>query len=332
MESIAAIALLATGIGFQGSIAGAQQQKLPAVPKPGMDGSTGPETGKPTTSSGSNGTSPTIASTTSTSAAMAPIAEPGGGYALFPGKRIVAFYGAPGGGNLGVLGQNTPSAMWPKLMAQMVPYQQPNVTTLAAYELITYIAQGSPQPDGTYSRRLSNSTIERYLNVVRQHDGLLILDIQPGRGSFLADARTLAPFLDQPDVALALDPEWKVDTQQIPGRVIGSATAAQINSVSAWLEDLVVADHLPQKLLLIHEFTESMIQDKPGILSQSHLATVFNMDGFGSWKAKSKAYGILSADSRFYLGFKLFYNQDAPLALPSQVLGLDPQPVIIEYE
>lgn len=270
--------------------------------------------------------------TTSTTTTIPTPTEPGGGYTLYPGRRIVAFYGAPGGGGLGVLGQNSPEAMWPKLMAQIAPYQQPTTPVIPAYELITFVAQGSPQPNGTYSARLTNQTIQQYLDVVREHHGLLILDIQPGRGNFLADAQTLAPFLSQPDVALALDPEWQVGSTQVPGQVIGSTTADQINQVSNWLEQLTVSNHLPQKLLLIHQFKASMIQNKAEVAPQPDLAIVFNMDGFGSWKAKTSSYKLLAQDPNFPLGFKLFYRQDAPLEDPATVMSLQPQPVIVEYE
>lgn len=283
---------------------------------------------KPTTTT----TSTTTTSTTTTTTTIPAPTEPGGGYTLIPGRTVVAFYGAPGGGGLGVLGQKPPEAMWQQLMEQVAPYQQLAAQVLPAYELITFVAQGSPQANGTYSARLSNAEIQKYLDVIREHHGLLILDIQPGRGNFLADAQTLTPFLSQPDVGLALDPEWRVGADQIPGKVIGSATAVEINQVSSWLEQLVTANHLPQKLLLIHEFTGSMIQNKADVAARPNLATVFNMDGFGSWKAKLSSYKLLAEDKRFPLGFKLFYKQDVPLESPSKVMALDPQPVIVEYE
>lgn len=274
---------------------------------------------------------PTTTSTSTTTTIPAP-SEPGGGSTLFPDKRVVAFYGAPNGGSLGVLGEATPQTMWPKLIAQANQYQQPGVQILPAYELITYVAQGSPQPDGTYSKRLSNSEIQQYLDVVKAHDGMLILDIQPGRGNFLNDAKTLTTFLEQPDVALALDPEWQVDSTHIPGQVIGNTTAAEINQVSAWLQQLTTTNHLPQKLLLIHQFNSAMVQDKQAVQAEPNLAIVFNMDGFGTWKAKLSSYQMLSADNKFQLGFKLFYRQDVPLESPPSVLALNPVPVVIEYE
>lgn len=333
-ELLLALALAMLGLTFQH-----RETTIISRLKASHHGSSGrptalsPYTTGSTTSSPTPNYTPTSASSTSTTTTTSLLpTEPGGGRTLFPEKQVVAFYGAPGGGALGILGRSSPEAMWPRLAAQAKQYEHPNVQILPTYELVTFVAQNSPQPNGTYSGRLSNSEIQNYLDVVRKHHGLLILDIQPGRGNFLTEAQTLTPFLRQPDVALALDPEWQASMQNIPGQVIGSTTGAQINQVSAWLEQLTTANHLPQKLLLIHQFTSWMIQDKSSVTTQPDLAIVFNMDGFGRWKAKLSSYQKLSADSRFRLGFKLFYNQDTPMKNPQTVLALKPQPVVVEYE
>ncbi|CAG4910620.1 hypothetical protein [Acidithrix ferrooxidans] len=251
---------------------------------------------------------------------------------MFPGKRIVAFYGAPGGGVLGVLGQTSPEVAWTALAQQAAPYAQPGVQVIPAFELITYVAQHAPGPGGTYSQEISPQAIQQYLDVVQAHDGLLILDIQPGRGGFLADAKTLAPFLKLPDVALALDPEWEVNNTQVPGQVIGHTTATEINQVASWLQSLTTAYNLPQKLLLIHQFTQTMVQNKQDVQPQANVQIVFNMDGFGNWPVKVSSYHLLASDPRFGLGIKLFYQQDKPLHPPSDVLALVPQPDVIEYQ
>jgi hypothetical protein len=258
--------------------------------------------------------------------------EPGGGRRLFPGRRIVAFYGAPGGSSLGILGAAAPAATWPVLRAQAAPYAQPGIAVLPAYELITYVAQSSPGPGSSYSAPLTGVEIRQYLSVVRAHAGMLILDIQPGRGSMLADAKALAPYLDHADVGLALDPEWEVAAPQLPGQVIGHTTAREINRISGWLNRFTAAHHLPQKLLLIHQFTPQMVQNKAAIQRRYHLAIVFNMDGFGGWANKVSVYHSLAADHHWRLGFKLFYHQDTPLYPPAAVLALHPTPSIIEYE
>ena len=45
-----------------------------------------------------------------------------------------------------------------------------------------------------------------------------ILDVQPGRSDFMTEARRLEPWLRQPDVSLALDPEWNMGPRGVPGR------------------------------------------------------------------------------------------------------------------
>jgi hypothetical protein len=273
-----------------------------------------------------------VAPTAPTTTLAPPLSEPGGGRTLLPNRRIVAFYGAAGVPKLGVLGEAPPDQLWPRLEAQAVAYQQPGTRVLAAYELIAFATQSAPGPDHDYAQRTSDATIEHYLNVVRVHQGLLILDIQPGRGDFLDDAKTLSHWLEQPDVALALDPEWKLDINQLPSRQIGHTTAAALNAVSTWLSQLVASSNLPQKLLLIHQFTNDMVRDKPSVQSAPGLALVFNMDGFGGQEAKLSKYELLTADSRFLLGLKVFYHQDTNPFTPADLLTLTPAPNVVEYQ
>jgi hypothetical protein len=261
-----------------------------------------------------------------------PASEPGGGRSLLPGHRIVAFYGAAGVARLGVLGQADPEQLWPSLVAQATPYDQPATPVIPAYELIAFATQAAPGPSHTYTARVSDNTIERYLRVVRAHRGLLILDIQPGRSDFLEDSQSLTDWLAQPDVGLALDPEWKLDANQLPSRQIGHTTASALNAVSTWLSQLVASRNLPQKLLLIHQFTPAMVTDKPSVQAPPGLALVFNMDGFGAQAAKLSKYQALAADSRFALGFKIFYRQDKSPFTASDLLAVVPTPDVVEYQ
>lgn len=339
--SLAAIVVLLGGGGWyalsspslvRASAAGPEPPRHTSQAIPTSAGTTTTTTDPTTTAAPTTTTGAPTTTTPTTTTTLPPSAEPMGGTTLFPGYRIVAFYGAAGAPSMGVLGSAPPAALWSRLIAQSAPYAQAGIHVLPAYELITYVTQASPGPAGTYSERIANQTISSYLSVVQAHHGLLILDIQPGRGSFLSDAETLAPYLTQPDVALALDPEWKLYGNQIPDVQIGHTTAASINAVSAWLEHLVVAHNLPQKLLLIHQFTTNMVADKAAVAPQAHLGIVFNMDGFGSPAVKASTYGQLAADPRFPLGYKLFYRQDSNMLSPAQVLALHPTPSIVEYQ
>jgi hypothetical protein len=204
---------------------------------------------------------------------------------------------------------------------------------LPAFELIAVVASGAPANDNSYSYRQSPAVIDRYLKAARAERALLVLDIQPGRNDFMEEVRRLEPYLEQPDVALALDPEWHVGPGQIPGKVIGSVSAREVNRVSSYLAGIVRRRGLPQKLLLLHQFTENMIRGKQSLRRHRELALTINVDGFGKQADKIAKYGEFAATSaRFHKGFKLFYREDTNLLSPAQVLRLRPRPEVVVYE
>jgi hypothetical protein len=175
--------------------------------------------------------------------------------------------------------------------------------------------------------------IDRYLKAARRARALLILDVQPGRADFLKEVRRLRPWLEQPDVSLALDPEWRVNDGQVPGKVIGSVSAAEVNRVTRYVRGIVRAGKLPQKLLLIHQFTDDMVPDKQRLLRPPELAVTINIDGFGDQPNKIAKYnGFQRGDRGFHKGFKLFYEEDTDLLTPKQVMRLRPRPEVVVYE
>lgn len=261
-----------------------------------------------------------------------PLTLPDGTRRLFPRHRVVAYYGAAGAPVLGVLGTGGPGQVWPALHRQARAYHRRGTRILPAYELITFVAAGSRGNQGNYSARIPDSTIARYARAARRHDALLILDIQPGRGNFLTDARSLRRWLRLPYVALGIDPEWKLYGGEMPLSRIGHTTAHAVNRVSRWLNRLTVTERLPQKLMLVHEFTDAMVLDKPALRHRKHLAIVFNVDGFGSRAAKLGKYADFARHHRFRMGFKLFYDADIDLLPPRAVLRMRPAPWVVEYQ
>ncbi len=299
---------------------------------------TGGGTTASTASTASRGSSaPTSPGSASSSARPTPKptptpTEPGGSRTLLPGHRIVAFYGAAGTPSLGVLGTASPTAIWPRLAQQAAAYRSATTPVIPAYELITDVIQASPGADGDYEVQEPASTVETYLAAAHEHHAMLILDIQPGRTSFLTLAQRLEPYLLDPDVGLALDPEWRLQPGQVPDQQIGTVSPAEINQTSLWLQDLVRAHHLPQKLLLIHQFVEDQVSPRSAVAVRSSLAMVFNMDGFGGQAAKLSKYHYLATDTRFPLGMKLFYKQDVSIFTPAQTVALKPSPDVVDYE
>lgn len=265
-------------------------------------------------------------------AASSPPVAPAAGTDGFAGRRIVAYYGAPGSASLGVLGSGTPAQAWAQLDARAAAYDSPGRPAVRCFELIATVASDSAGADGLYRNRLSTSAIAPYLRTVRAHGGTLLLDIQPGRSDFLDEAKALEPWLTQPDVGLALDPEWRMGPGQVPGKEIGSVSAAEVDSVSSWLEDLTVARHLPDKLFVVHEFTEPELQDEDDLQNQPHLHEIVNVDGFGSVAVKLSVYHRLARLSPFATGLKLFYRQDPVLMAPRAVLAIRPVPQLVDYQ
>lgn len=282
---------------------------------------------------GGSGDSPQ--GTKAAAATEAPAALPRGGRLIFPRYRVVAFYGAPQDPQLGELGIGSPAHAARKLERQALPYRRGGRPILPAFELISTVASGSPGPQGRYSDRLPRRTIDRYLKAARAARALLILDIQPGHVDVMEEVRALRPYLEQPDVSLALDPEWKVPDGQVPGKVIGSTDAAEVNLVSTYLSAIVRARNLPQKLLVVHQFTNNMIARKELLAQPPGVALTLNVDGFGDQPNKIAKYDEFTRPPvarRFHPGFKLFYHEDTNLMSPGRVVRLRPRPEFVIYE
>jgi hypothetical protein len=258
---------------------------------------------------------------------------PGGGRRIFPDRRVVAFYGAPQSPRLGVLGIGSPAHAAARLQRVARAYARRTRPVLPAFELIATIATAGPGDDGLHRAHQSAATIERYLLAARRAKALLVLDVQPGRGDFLSEAKLLEQWLLQPDVGLALDPEWHVGADEVPGKTIGTVAAGEINAVSTYLSDLVGKHGLPEKLFVVHQFTQGMIGDKQRVQAPPGLAVTMNVDGFGSPADKVSKYKAFTSEAaRFNDGFKLFYEEDTKLMSPRAVLALGPPPDLVVYE
>ena len=259
---------------------------------------------------------------------------PGGGRSILPEHRVLAHYGAPQAEALGILGIGSPATAGARLRRATRPYSGPGrKPVMPAMELIAVITTAAPGADGRYRFRQDPAVIRRYLRAARAAGALLILDIQPGRSDFVTEARALAPFLVQPDVGLALDPEWRMGPSEVPGTVIGQVDAEEVNRVAAWMSRIVAAHDLPDKLLLIHQFEDGMIERRGRLRTHRGIDHVLNADGFGTAGAKAATYRrVTRARGGFATGFKLFYEEDTGLMTPGQVLRLRPRPDVVIYE
>lgn len=266
---------------------------------------------------------------------LVPRAElPRGGTAILGHFRVVGYYGAAGTGALGVLGATSPDTAAAAITRRAAGFAGYGLPVQPTMELLATVAQRSPGPGGDYSKPVPAWRIRQYLAVAHAHRMLLVLDLQPGRASFLSQAQALRPFLLDPSVSLALDPEWKVGPTQVPGGgLIGSSSADGINDVSRWLGRLIAANHLPDKLLVVHQFTERMLPDRTRIVRPANVEVTFHADGFGTPTLKVRVYQRLAFPGRPYgAGFKLFLKQDSRLMTPREVMSLRPRPDVVTYQ
>jgi hypothetical protein len=282
---------------------------------------------------GASGEDPVPASRADeTRAAPEPSQLPRGGRSIFPQHRVVAYYGAPQDDELGALGIGSPAGAARRLERQAKAYARPRRPVLPALELIAVIANADAGSDGMYRSRQTGAVIRRYLRAARRAKALLLLDIQPGASDFFTEATRLERWLREPDVGLALDPEWRVQAGQVPGQVIGSVDSREVNAVTAWLAQLTDRHDLPEKLVVIHQFTDDMVDDTT-LNARDGLQIVLNADGFGTAPVKkSKYHAFTRRAPGFEPGFKLFYKEDVGLMTPRQVLRLRPPPDFVVYE
>jgi hypothetical protein len=279
---------------------------------------------------------PSTSAPPTTAATLAPpprLSLPRGGFTILGRYRLVAYYGAYGTAQLGVLGSTDPDDIADDIAARAAdyaPYGEPVYPTM---ELIATVARATPGADGRYSTPVAADVVQRYADVAHSHKMLLLLDIQPGRGEFLPQVELFEQFLRDPSVSVALDPEWKVLPGQVPATVIGSSSAGSVEAVADYLSGLVARYHLPDKLLMVHEFTPPMLPDRQAITPRPGVEVVFHADGFGGQSAKLATWQRLAFPGRPYgTGFKLFLTQDTDLMSPEQVMGLQPRPDVVTYQ
>ena len=271
---------------------------------------------------GTGGTTMTDTTVVASSAERSTTRLPGGGKTVFGKKRfLTAYYGTAATGVLGVLGETDPDTAFRRIVRAGKPFAQRDERLLPVYELIVTVADGADYPgtDGDHAHDVLHSRVQAYIDAAHRNGALLLLDLQPGRTDFLTAAKRWEWALEDPWVGLALDPEWRVGPGEFPGQQLGSVSAREINRTAGWLSRLTRDNDLPEKLFVIHQFTDGMVPDIRKVRRRDGLAMVQHVDGFGSPADKLATYANVAVPRKFTMGFKLFYDEDAPRMRPQQV-------------
>ncbi|QPK84069.1 cell wall-binding repeat-containing protein [Corynebacterium qintianiae] len=262
---------------------------------------------------------------------------PGGGGLVFPGRRMIALYGHSFAPELGVMGEQDPAAA-AALAADYAKQYQPmeEQPVIPAFEIIVTVASEFPGEDGDYSNEAPIDTIVPWIDAITDAGGYAVLDLQPGQGDFLHQAKLYEELLKRPNVGLALDAEWKLNPGEQPLSRVGSASAEEINVVADWLAELTRENNLPQKAFVLHQFQVAMFPDRENIqTAHPELAYVLHADGHGSPEQKFETWNVLrqGLDPNFFMAWKNFIDEDQPMFTPEQTYTeVEPRPWFVSYQ
>jgi hypothetical protein len=258
-----------------------------------------------------------------------------GGAYLFPGNRILAYYGYPGNELMGILGEHDMETLLAILRDQAVEYEAADSSRpwLLAFEVIASVAQRDPGPDGMYIAYADPETIQQYVDFTAENDLLLILDVQFGRKTVAEEIDAVRPWLSYPHVHLAIDPEFSINEGETPGIDLGQIDAADVLLAQELLADIARTEGLPPKLLIVHQFNLYSLTNREQIGQIPGAQFVLEVDGWGGPEAKRDTYAVVGGNvPHDFYGFKLWYRQDEPLMSAADVMSLQPAPDLVIYQ
>ncbi|GHO83394.1 hypothetical protein [Dictyobacter formicarum] len=252
-----------------------------------------------------------------------------------PGHRLVLFYGNPLSSEMGPIGRYSDDELIAKLNEQAQVYADldPMHPVVPGIDYVTPVVQPSPMADNTWTYRMPDESISHYIDVANSHHALFFFDMQVGHSSVQHEVEHVWQYLRQPGVELSLDPEFDMPPGAIPDQVFGHMNAAEINWTIDKLSQLVSSEHLPPKILIVHQFLRQMLPDWQNIRTKPGVQLVTCVDGFGPPNEKIDDYRVFDKEQLIqYPGMKLFYKLDNPLMTPQQTLALDPSPLMVMYQ
>lgn len=254
-----------------------------------------------------------------------------GGYE--PGTLYVALYGHPGSTNLGALGDQPLAQAIERTQRQASAYASFGRPVVPTFEMIATVAAANSGADGDYSNEFPDSKFHPWIDAAADAGMHVILDLQSGRSTFPSQAGEIEGLLARHNVSLAIDPEWRLGPTERHGG-IGSVDGSEVNQTIAFLDGVIRRNRLPPKMLVVHQFTPSMVTNKSIIRGTENVQVVFHMDGFGSLVLKRGSWSRMVADlpPGAMTGWKNFYDNDRPTPTPAQSLAQEPTPILVTYQ
>jgi hypothetical protein len=209
---------------------------------------------------------------------------------------------------------------------------------MPAIHYIASTAQKDPGADKKYTFRMPKEQIQKALDLADRAKAITFLDIQIGHSTVQEEIPRLEEYLKQPTVHLGIDPEFAMKNGKVPGTVVGSLDASEINWAMEYLAKLVRDNNLPPKILVIHRFTQDGVMNYDQIKPLPEVQIVIHMDGWGSPSHKIKTYKhVIFPEPVQFAGLKIFYGNDmlkpsTRLITLAEILKLQPIPIYIQYQ
>lgn len=264
---------------------------------------------------------------------------PGGGRQIFPTYRLVGYSGIIGSGpGLGRAGVGDVDDRMKEILERAKPYAADGRRIMPTLEYIATMVH--PCKNAPKCRtRSTDERIQEHLDAVRKVDGYLLLAIQPGRADFPTEVKAYEKWLEEPDVGLAMDPEWRMGPNQEPMRTFGSTSGKELDEVNQYISRLVTDNQLPEKVVLYHMIRTNWVRGPENLKQHPGVVNIVSVDGIGSKAMKTETWNAIMKVKPAHVrpGFKLFYEEDTArsswkLMTPKEVLALKPIPEYVLYE
>lgn len=259
--------------------------------------------------------------------------------AILPMKRVIAYYGNLFSTRMGILGELPKAQMIQKLKGEVEKWNKADSLTPAipALHYIAVTAQQEPGKAGKYRLRMPFHQIDTVYNWAQGIGALTFIDVQVGHSTLQSEIPEFDEYLKRPDFHLGIDPEFSMKGGERPGTVIGSFHANDINWVIDHLAKIVRENNLPPKILVIHRFTNNMVQNYDQIKLIPEVQVVIDMDGWGDKALKAGTWKrFVYEQPVHFAGFKLFYKNDlkkgGSMYTPAELVKFIPRPVYIQYQ
>lgn len=159
--------------------------------------------------------------------------------------------------------------------------------------------------------------------------------MQPGEELLLDQPKVSADLLRNPQVGLTPAPEWKLGPDALLIEDVDQITAVEINNVTAWLDELVADNDLPQKLLTVHQLQLRIILDRETVVpGTEYVCIAIRCDGHVFTGMKLETWNVVrdGLNRRIALGWKNFVDEHTAMLTLEQAVAVEPSPSIITYQ